>query len=161
MKHLLKMLTLALLAVIVLAACGADGPVLGETDPDRMSEAQIALMEAYPEYFGLDATQGLDVYVWQMAAGSYSFGLLPHSETGREWISEELMELRGVRAEQMRNILATYAVDEEDVCVIPWQNPISSYIAAYYVVREGEDTEQKREDYIRDVRDMLFGERAD
>ena len=35
------------------------------------------LRAQYPEYFDLDASTGLDVYVWQMSPGSYYFGLLP------------------------------------------------------------------------------------
>lgn len=163
-KPTLWIMLAAVVAALVVAVCFLTDPqektIVGETDPDRMSATQIALMDSYPEYFGLDATNGLDVYVWQMAANSYSFGLLPHSETEREWISEELMDLRGMRADQMRAILATYDVDEDDIRVIPWQNPFSSYIAAFYVIREGEDIEQKRADYIALVRDMLFGEQA-
>lgn len=35
------------------------------------------LQNIYPQYFWLNTTNGLDVYVWQMSADSYSRGLLP------------------------------------------------------------------------------------
>lgn len=116
-----------------------------------------ALLDSFPEYFGLDPAKGLDVIVWQMAPSSYSFGLLEHSETQRDWISRELMALKGVSAEQMREILATYAVPEEEIYIIPWQNPISSYLPAYCVNYGGEDMDAKGEAYIAEIRGMLFG----
>ena len=122
-----------------------------------MSSAQTELMELFPEYFGLDASKGLDVIVWQMAPSDYSFGLLEHSETQREWVSKELMDLKGVSAEQMREILATYAVSEDAVYIVPWQNPISSYLPAYCINYGSEDMDAKKEAYAAEIRRMLFG----
>ena len=122
------------------------------------SSALESLKRSVPEYFDLDHSNGLDVYVWQMAKDHYSFGLLPHSETQREWISAELMNLKGISVEDMRLILDTYGIAQEDIYVIPWQNPISSYIGGYWIVSEGEDPEQKRSAYVQDLRDMLFAQ---
>lgn len=157
------LITVAVAACAVLAVCSLTDPVnkssdFGETDPDKMNEKQVTLMEQYPEYFGLDASDGFDVYVWQMAKNSYSFGLLPHAEQGRDWISEELLNLRGTSAEEMSVILSTYSIDEDDIYIIPWQNPISSYLAEWQIVAEGEDTEDlnaKRQAYVEYVRQML------
>ena len=116
------------------------------------------LRELYPEYFGLDDSKGLDVYVWQMAKNSYSFGLLPHAEQGRYWIAHELLNLRGASAEEMSVILSKYNVDEDDIYIIPWQNPISSYLAEWQILGEGEDTDDlnaKRQAYIEHIRQML------
>ncbi len=117
-----------------------------------------ALHHRYPEYFGLDASDGLDVYVWQMAKNNYSFGLLPHTEQGRDWISHELMNLRGTNAEEMSVILSTYNINENDIYIIPWQNPLSSYLAEWQIIVEGEDTEDldaKRQAYVEHIRQML------
>ena len=127
----------------------------GETDPENLTGAQLSLMEVYPEYFGLDKSKGLDVYVWQFAENHYGFGLLPHAE--RNWLSEELLNLRGVPATTMREILKTYNVSEDDVNIVPWQNPLSSYLGDYWIVIEGEDPTEKREAYIEKIREMLFG----
>ena len=116
------------------------------------------LRERYPEYFGLDASKGLDVYVWQMAKNSYSFGLLPHAEQGRDWIAHELLNLRGASAEEMSVIISKYNIDEDDIYIIPWQNPISSYLAEWQIIEEGEDTDDlnvKRQAYIEHIRQML------
>ena len=117
-----------------------------------------SLREKYPEFFGLNASKGLDVYVWQMAKNSYSFGLLPHAEQGRDWIAHELLNLRGTSAEEMSVILSKYNVDEDDIYIIPWQNPISSYLAEWQIIGEGEDTEDldaKRQAYVEHIRQML------
>ena len=114
----------------------------------------------YPEYFDLDASAGLDVYVWQMAPDSYYFGLLPHTASPRDSTAQELLALRGASSEQMRYILAAYALDPDDIHVIPWQNPISSYIPECWIVTEnGESLEEKQAQYIETVSAMLFGER--
>ena len=94
------------------------------------------LRAQYPEYFDLDASAGLDVYVWQMAPDSYYFGLLPHAASPRDSTAQELLALRGASSEQMRYILAAYALDPDDIHVIPWQNPISSYIPECWIVTE-------------------------
>ena len=117
------------------------------------------LRAQYPEYFDLDASTGLDVYVWQMAPESYSFGLLPHTAFPRDSTAQELLALRGASSEQMRYILAAYALDPDDIHVIPWQNPISSYIPECWIVTEnGESLEEKQAQYIETVSTMLFGE---
>ena len=116
------------------------------------------LRERYPEYFGLDDSKGLDVYVWQMAKNHYSFGLLPHDEQGRDWLAHELLNLRGTSAEEMSVILSTYNIDENDIYIIPWQNPVSSYLGEWQIIVEGEDTDDlnaKRQAYIEHIRQML------
>ena len=117
------------------------------------------LRAQYPEYFDLDASAGLDVYVWQMAPDSYYFGLLPHAASPRDSTAQKLLALRGASSEQMRYILAAYALDPDDIHVIPWQNPISSYIPECWIVTEnGESLEEKQAQYIQTVSAMLFGE---
>lgn len=59
----------------------------------------------------------------------------------------------------MRYILAAYALDPDDIHVIPWQNPISSYIPECWIVTEnGESPEEKQAQYIETVRAMLLGD---
>lgn len=131
-----------------------------KTSVIELTSQQRQLMDKYPEYFGIDASNGLDIYVWQMAENSYSFGLLPHTETQRDWLSSELLNLQGTDANEIRQILSTYDIDESDIKIIPWQNPISSYIGDYWMISEGESIEEKQKDFIAFVENMIFGEQA-
>jgi len=118
-----------------------------------------SLRAKYPEYFDLSTFKGLEVYVWQMGPNSYSCGVLPG--TNREKTLEELMKLKGATIAEMRAIiLSTYDIDEEDVSIIPWQNPVSSYIAEYWISQKDEDpavVEKRKQKYIDGIRQMLFG----
>ena len=98
-------------------------------DPYRQKISD--LRKQYPEYFDLYATPRLKVIVWQMAEGSYSCALVPGSDLRKE--AEIGIESRGTTIEEMRMILSTYYeardcnIEPEQVEVVPFQNPISSY----------------------------------
>lgn len=155
---------LAVLVCIAVSVCFLTNPkdkYYGETSLGKLSDEQIALMEKCPQYFGLDATDGLDLYVWQMAKNSYSFGLLPHSPKGRELFDMDLLNMKGCNIEQIRIVLSTYDIDESDINIIPWQNPLSSYLGPYWIIREGEDINAKRSAYVNTIREMLWGDMKD
>ena len=120
------------------------------------------LRKKYPEYFDLPKEDGLEIYVWQMSPEHYSFGLLP--ATDHEKTFEELLDLtfKGVSTEEMRIILSSYGVDETEVTIIPWQNPVSSYLGEYWIQQKDEapeSLEKRRQEYIDHVREMLFASR--
>ncbi len=130
------------------------------TSDQELSPVLKDLHEKCPQYFGLDASGGLDVYVWQMAKGSYSFGVLPHSEEKLDWMSPQLMNMPGATAYEMRQILSSYGLDESAVYIIPWQNPLSSYIGDLWMVDSNMTAEQRQvkyDAYIAEVKEMLFG----
>ncbi|MBQ3880196.1 MAG: hypothetical protein II727_07800 [Oscillospiraceae bacterium] len=101
-----------------------------------------SLREAYPAYFDLDASGGLTVCVWQMAAGSYSCVLLPG--TGLEISSADLWGLKSVSIEKMRMILASYGLSQDGIEIVPVRMPHSSY---YYEIDGA---------YTASVRSMFF-----
>lgn len=103
------------------------------------------LREKYPEYFDLGTFKGLEVYVWQMAENDYRFGLM--QGTNREKTQEEKMALKGASAEEMALILSTFDIEDKDIFVIPWQNPVSSYMVTEDMVKGPE--------YIDSIRAML------
>lgn len=105
--------------------------------------ALASLRQNVPEYFDLPADKGLEIYVWQMAPDDYRFGVMAGTNLRKE--NEQLWNLRGVSAEQMRLILSTYNIAPENIEVIPFINPISSY--AYEI----------NDAYTAFVREMLFG----
>lgn len=105
----------------------------------------VKLRAKYPEYFALGTFKGLEVYVWQMAEGNYCFGLM--QGTNCEKTLEEKMALKGATAEEMALILSTFDIEDRDIFVIPWQNPISGYMVTDDTVKDPE--------YIGNIRMML------
>ena len=94
----------------------------GETDYNDLD----TLREKYPEYFNLSGFKGLEVYVWRMAEDSYQCGLLPG--TNRNKAPEEIWDLRPLSIEQMKIILSTYDIPDENIFIFTYSNPLSSYI---------------------------------
>ena len=71
------------------------------------------------------------------------------------------MHLKGATAEEMKAILSTYEIPKENFIVIPWQNPISSYLGEYWIREKDEDpasAAKRREEYVEKLRGMLFDE---
>ena len=144
--------------------------IFGSVDVENMTPDQAELMKRCPEYFGLNASKGLIVVVWQMAPGSYSFGLIEdsgilltgddvtvaYSGAGISSIDLLRMRLKGVNAAEMRAILETYPVSANNVIILPWQNPVSSYIPECWINNGGEDMNAKMTAYIDRIRTMLF-----
>ncbi|MBQ7343950.1 MAG: transcriptional regulator [Clostridia bacterium] len=126
----------------------------GEVDPEKLTQAQREVWEEYPEYFGLDSSDGLDVYVCQFALGGYSFSLTSHSIIDKN--TTELMALKSTSASQMRTILSSYDVDGDEIYIKPWQNPFSSYIGSYWLHQIGEDLGIKRRIYTENVKSMIL-----
>ena len=120
-----------------------------------ISKEAAALKEEYPQYFDLDASNGLDIVVWQMGKDSYDFGLLPHSEEKRDWLDEDLKALKPVSAAQMRIILSTYKIDTSKMYIEIWQNPISSYIPED-IIGHGGDAPFLTMEYKNKIRRMLL-----
>ena len=117
------------------------------------------LKEKYPEYFDLSTFKGLEVYVWQMAPNSYSCGVLPGTNREKTW--EELWNLKGTTIEEMRAILSTYEIPKGDIIIIPWQNPISSYLGEYWITMKDEDPDavaSRRQAYVDKLNEMLLDE---
>ncbi len=119
--------------------------VLMSGEPNNMGIDE--LRAKHPEFFGLPTEKGLEVYVWQMAPASYTFALMPVTENEKTF--DELIKMGlngGVSASEMRLILSAYDVPESKVFIIPYQNPISSYVG------EHDDS------YVDNIRKMLFTE---
>ncbi len=115
--------------------------VVSQENPPEIEELRVK----YPEYFELGTFKGLEVYVWQMAESNYRFGLM--QGTNREKTLEEKMALKGTTAEEMALILSTFDIEDKNIFVIPWQNPISSYMVTEDMAKDPE--------YINNVRAML------
>ncbi|MCR5456611.1 MAG: hypothetical protein K6F14_00855 [Clostridiales bacterium] len=133
--------------------------IIGITDRDLLNDSQIEMMDKFPEYFGLNASDGLDVMVCQFSQNSYYFGLVESGEKNQddnEGILTRYISLKVAMADEMRIILSTYNVDESDITIVPYQNPLSSYICPYFFHRDGEDHAEKQRQYINSIYNMLF-----
>jgi hypothetical protein len=109
-----------------------------------------------PSYSAYDSSRKYDVYVWQMAPNSFSFGLLDSKP--RDWLDDELWDLRGVNASRMRQILLDKNLGPNDVNIVHWQNPVSSYIGDFWVNWQYIDDNAPQENfYYAMIYDMLFG----
>lgn len=85
------------------------------------------LREKYPEYFELSAFKGIEIYVWEMAEGSYHCGLM--SGTNRNKTDEEIWDLarKPLSIEEAKMILNELKIDKDYWIIIPVVQPISSY----------------------------------
>lgn len=97
-----------------------------------IASADIEQLEAkFPMYFDLDTSKGLAVYIWQMAADSYSCGLL--SGKNRNYTQEEIWNLHTSSAtlDEMRAIIAYYIsnglIAKDEITINAIQMPYSSY----------------------------------
>lgn len=127
---------------VISAVCGTQFAGVPIADPIT---AIRSLREKYPEFFDLDDSEGLIVYIWQMAENHYSCAL--ESAKYDEFTDKSLIvtATRGASIAEMKTILAAY--DTDKVEIRPACNPISSY---YYEIND---------EYIAKVK-RLFGRTA-
>ena len=156
-------ITAAVIIGIVFACCFLTDPLsdrYGITDPKQMTGQQEYLMKICPKYFGLDASKGLDIYVWQVPGGDYRFGVLPHTRKVRDAQHEDLRSMPGVNLESIGQILMTYPVELEDMHIILWQHPRYSDMDPWPTGRgDGEKGQliiiSEKEDYVRVIRSWI------
>lgn len=131
---------------------GSDEVLLRAAAGELMKDippAEEKMRTLYPEAFEVECGKGLEVYVWKTSEAHYHFGLLPG--TDREKLPEELWEfnLNGLSANEMSVILQSYDIPPEDIAVIPFQHPLSSY---WWNIN---DPELSDGDTIESLREML------
>ncbi|MBO4862428.1 MAG: hypothetical protein J5535_05990 [Firmicutes bacterium] len=142
----------AVLLCAGLAAAFIAGVPSRKEDPVKEGKTAVdkdvldVLKTRFPEYFDLDTMKGLEVYVWQMAGNSFSWGLM--SGTNRSKEDTELWNLKGTTTDEMRVILSSYGIPEENISVIPISKPYSSYY----------DPDIQTPGYAEKVRKMLFSD---
>ena len=72
------------------------------------------------------------------------------------------MNLKAATVDEMKAILSTYDIAKENIIVSMWQNPISSYLGEYWIVKEDEDpdmVEKRRQEYTDMLREMIIGDK--
>lgn len=106
---------------------GEDGPSDAVDGKSINSEILTALKEKFPYYFVLDTTYGLDVFVWQLAANSFRCGVLAQTIEAHEATS--IWNLKGATVGEMKVILSTYDLPRDNIRLISYQPPYSSYFS--------------------------------
>ena len=130
--------------------------VLNETIPDTNNESENAPIVFDPSYSPYDSSRKYDVYVWQFSQNSFYFGLLESKE--RDWLDDELWDLKGTTAAVMRQTLLKQNLGPNDVNIIHWQHPLSSYIGDFWVIWPYMNDNTPQENfYYAMIYDMLFG----
>lgn len=123
---------------------GADGPT-SIIVSDKNDEKEIeSLQEKYPHFFGLDTENGVTVYVTKLSQDNFECYLDSRSIIDPQRI---LHFNKFASIEEMKLILSTYNLDNEDITVEPFQHILSSYI--------GDDSEYDST-YIRSLLDLYY-----
>ena len=128
----MKFISIILAASLMLsvAACSSKG---GETELPSGASYDIestnnieVLKNKYPEYFKLKDFKGVEIYVWEMAAGDYQCGLM--SGTNRNKTDSEIQSLKPLTVAEAKLILNSLGIPKEEWIVIPVVQPHSSYL---------------------------------
>ena len=93
-----------------------------EPTPEQLRQ----LRKTYPQFFDLDTSNGLVVYVWQMNAYSYRCALVPRKNLTELWDDKDAASMS-----EMRQIVKSYGLDWENVEIRAINMPYSSY---YYEI---------------------------
>jgi len=113
------------------AACGAkSGETKLTTEPTYKTEGMdhiAELKQKHPEYFKLNAFKGVEIYVWEMAEGSYHCGMM--GGTNRTKTDEEIWDLakNPISIEDAKLILNEQGIKKEYWIIMPVVQPFSSY----------------------------------
>lgn len=117
--------------MLSLTACsGVKGQISLTSKPEQTVETKSQIEELrakYPEYFEMSSFKGIEVYVWEMAEGSYHCGMM--SGTNRNKTQEEIWDLaqKQLTIGEAKLILKELGVKKEDIIVIPVVQSFSSY----------------------------------
>jgi hypothetical protein len=97
----------------VIAVCFLTDPVSNE--PFSTED----LPRYFPEYYSLDISKGIEVYLWQSDNGEYRCGAMSGTNRNKTYEEISTLEKNGVTIEQMKTILASYDIDKEKIIIIP------------------------------------------
>ena len=129
----MRLVSIVLAASLMLsvAGCSAAGRKTEQTAEltyiTESREHLEMLRNKYPEYFKLNDFKGIEIYVWEMAEGSYHCGMM--SGTNRNKTDEEIWNLakNPLSIEDAKIILKEQGIKKENWIIIPVVQPISSY----------------------------------
>lgn len=128
MLHFKKIALWALAALIVLSAVGCASK---SEEPPKETEPPVVenneLKDKFPNFFDLDTTNGLTVFVAMFSPNGYSCSVYPTGQIDTD--ADELLTIHHANLEEMKEILASYEIAPESITVTPYVNLLSSYMA--------------------------------
>ena len=146
-----------ILSALFFSACG------GTADPGAGTGTQPRVAAA-EKYRGLDAGNGFDVYATSgvyKSVDSFTFFLKEHTEDVSPLFAPPSgyfdFDRDGVSGDVMKEILSEYGVGRDDVHVVLFVPPTSSYIPEYLIFKYGQSVEEKQKPYVDAILDRLFG----
>lgn len=143
---------------LVLVSCGKTGESAESRESETVSQlsdvSSTGSTEIPDEYPELDVSNGLCIYVSEFAQGVYRFKLLEHAASEPEYT--ELIGAKSFNTDQTRFLLDHYGLGKNDVTIIPWQDPLSSYLSPWMISFNGEDTAPKKAEYVKEIEKLLF-----
>ncbi len=152
-----------IVAVITCAVCAVCFLTNPKEKPNGETEQSIEeLMKEFPEYFGVDPSDGLDIYACiNDSSGADTFVLLPHSEKHTQMYyylssSEKAFSFKFASTSQMREIINYYNVSPEDVHIIPFLYPLSGQTSKLPDTKNQEDYDAQLKAYTDYIRRSLF-----
>lgn len=103
-----------------------------ERPNDDTNDARFKnLKEKYPEFFNLDTSTGLELYVSEFAEDNYKCQLFSADDYNFAHNNYDINTEQGATLQEMKAILSSYDISSDKLYVIPYRNPLSSY---YYTI---------------------------
>ena len=97
--------------------------------PSVQNERLVPLAETYPALFTMDPADGFDVYIWQAAENVFYGWIFSRAETPGESVQARLMRVySALEPEDIKELLSFYGMRPEQVNVVPYTHPLSSFI---------------------------------
>lgn len=148
---------ITVLAGIAVAVCFLTNPVSDAKKPDQNADAEWevvsrpnmdeGILDVNGYRYGTDE-EGLYVFIWQLAAGSYSCCVKEKTELG--YTTGELWSMKSVRMEDARVAVKISGYPKEAVTIVPFGMPYSSYLNL--------EAQEDPEGYRKKLEALFWGE---
>ncbi|MBQ7115479.1 MAG: hypothetical protein IJN94_03575 [Clostridia bacterium] len=121
---------------------GADGPTSIIVSKFTTQKEIKKLKEKYPQFFGLDASEGLTVYVTALSYSNYRWYI---SSNKNPVDPQKIMDFKEFATDdEIPLILSDYNINDAYIEVVPFQHNLSSYLWDYI-----EDDAVDESEYLR------------
>lgn len=123
----------AIIAGFALAIPGAGISVAEKESSDANSDLEAELRAVCPYFFDLDASGGLQVLVYQMSKDTPLCYMMPGTQTAVDMLNgpNALLDCKPLSVDEVKVILSTYGLDDAEIVIRPFENPLSNVMTWY------------------------------